>query len=167
MWSRLGSIITYYRDADNDTFGNAAITLEGSDCNPIPGYVTDDADCADDNASIYPGATEVCNGKDDDCNGVIDNGFEAEFHVFYRDADSDTYGNPDNSTLACAAPPGYVDNSTGFDCNDNNAAVNPAASDANCNGIDNNCDGQTDEGYVSVPTSLWRRSMRIHGQHFL
>ena len=71
--------------------------------------------------------------------------------VYYRDADSDTYGDAAITTLACSAPAGYVTNS--LDCNDSNSAINPAASDANCDGIDNNCDGSTDEGYVGHSTS--------------
>ena len=44
--------------------------------------------------------------------------------TYYRDADNDTYGNQAVSTTACSPPPGYVDNSTGFDCNDNDSTVN-------------------------------------------
>ena len=50
------------------------------------------------------------------------------------------------TSVAATQPAGYVTDST--DCNDSNAAINPAASDANCDGIDNNCSGATDEGYV-------------------
>ncbi len=148
-----GNIITYYQDADNDTYGNPAISQEGSDCTPIAGYVTDNTDCADDNASINPGATEVCNGKDDDCDAVIDNGFESQFQFFYRDVDNDGYVNSTTAIAACAAPPGYFDNSTGFDCNDNNTAINPGASDANCNAVDENCSGVNDDGYVGIEST--------------
>ena len=72
-------------------------------------------------------------------------------HIYYRDADNDTYGNPDNTTVACEAPDGYVDNSTDFDCNDNNSAVYPGATEV-CNGIDDNCNGQTDEGCLTTTT---------------
>jgi hypothetical protein len=92
-----------------------------------------------------PGSTttEVCNGKDDDCNGAIDNGLT--FKTYYLDADNDTYGDADNSTFACAAPEGYVDNSSGFDCDDNAAAVNPGETEVCRDGIDNDCDNTTDD----------------------
>jgi hypothetical protein len=56
--------INYYRDQDGDTYGNALITR----CDPLSGYVTRGGDCNDTNAAVNPGASEVCNGVDDDCN---------------------------------------------------------------------------------------------------
>src|SRR5438132_5704829 len=98
------------------------------------------AECYDASSSDHPGATEVCNGIDDNCNGQIDEGVKL---TFYADADGDGYGNANVTTLACSAPSGYVSNST--DCNDANAAVHPGATEV-CNGIDDNCNGQIDEG---------------------
>lgn len=40
-----------------------------------------------------------------------------------------------------------------WDCNDNSDAINPSISDANCNGVDENCSGTADEGYTSTPTT--------------
>jgi len=60
--------LTYYQDADNDGYGNAAVTQVG--CAAIPGYVTNSTDCNDANNAIYPGALDVPgNGVDEDCNG--------------------------------------------------------------------------------------------------
>ncbi|WP_284652025.1 BNR-repeat neuraminidase N-terminal domain-containing protein [Flavobacterium terrisoli] len=66
--------ITYYRDADNDGYGNPAITLIS--CNASePGYVLNNTDCNDNSATVHPGAPEICfNGIDDDCNGSLYNG---------------------------------------------------------------------------------------------
>ena len=65
--------------------------------------------------------------------------------TYYADNDADTYGNPAMSVLACnIAPTGYVTNAT--DCNDNVAAINPAASEI-CDLIDNNCNTAIDEGF--------------------
>ena len=74
-------------------------------------------------------------------------------HIYYQDADNDTYGNPDNATVACEAPEGYVDNSTGFDCNDNDSSINPGENEVCGDGIDNNCNGQTDEN-CAVPCAV-------------
>jgi hypothetical protein len=95
--------------------------------------------------SCTPGnsTAEVCNGIDDDCNGEIDNGLI--FKNYYQDADNDTYGNADNATVACKEPDGFVDNSSGLDCNDTDSAMNPEAAEMCGDGIDNNCDGQIDE----------------------
>ena len=64
--------------------------------------------------------------------------------VFYRDVDGDGYGDPSNSIGGCEALPGYVLNNT--DCNDNNPSVHPGATEVCGNSIDDNCNGQTDEG---------------------
>ena len=67
------SLFTYYfRDQDGDGFGDKYRPVAG--CTPLPGFVSDSADCDDTNPSAYPGATEICNGIDDDCDGVVDEG---------------------------------------------------------------------------------------------
>ncbi|MBL7923735.1 MAG: HYR domain-containing protein [Bacteroidia bacterium] len=64
---------------------------------------------------------------------------------YYTDGDGDGFG-AGAATSACTAPPGTVSNNT--DCNDANFAVNPNATEV-CNGIDDDCDGLTDEGCTS------------------
>ena len=134
---------TYYRDADEDGYGNASDSIE-ADSAP-DGYVTDNTDCDDDNAAVNPGATEVCNGIDDDCDNLVDDADPdcVGMTTYYADADGDTYGDPAVSQDACAAPAGYVTNNT--DCDDTNADVNPGATEVR-NGIDDDCDGSVDEG---------------------
>jgi len=108
-------------DNDHDTYG--------TNCAAGP-------DCNDNNAAIHPGAVEICDGVDNNCNGAIDEGLTT---TYYKDADSDLYGNPQISTQSCTKPTGYVTDKT--DCNDNNAAIHPGATDICGNGIDENCDG--------------------------
>ena len=64
---------TYYADADSDTYGNPDVSITVAGDAPT-GYVENSLDCDDTNPDIYPGATEVLNGKDDDCDNLIDEG---------------------------------------------------------------------------------------------
>jgi hypothetical protein len=64
--------LTVYKDADGDSYGNIKKNLFVTDCIVPTGYVLDSTDCNDANASIHPFAKEVCNGIDDNCNGLID-----------------------------------------------------------------------------------------------
>ncbi|MFN4884976.1 MAG: gliding motility-associated C-terminal domain-containing protein, partial [Bacteroidota bacterium] len=132
--------ITYYADADGDGFGDAGSTTLA--CTAPEGYVTDNTDCDDASATVYPGATEICNTIDDNCNGQIDEGV---LLTFYADADGDGFGDAGSTTLACTAPEGYVTDNT--DCDDASATVYPGATEV-CNGIDDNCNGQIDEGVL-------------------
>lgn len=62
---------SYYQDFDKDDYGNTDISLQS--CILPSGYVTDNTDCNDRNKTIHPGAVEICNGKDDNCDGQFDN----------------------------------------------------------------------------------------------
>jgi hypothetical protein len=135
------SSITYYRDADGDGYGNPSLTTTGK-CAAPAGYVTNNSDCNDGNATVHPGSTEICDGIDNNCDGNIDEGFSST--TYYRDADGDGYGNPLITTTAkCAVPAGYVTNSG--DCDDGDASIHPGATEI-CDGKDNNCNGSVDEG---------------------
>lgn len=140
-------ITTWYFDGDDDGYGNpAGPTI--SQCGQPAGYVADNTDCNDANAAINPGATEVCDNIDNNCDGQVDEGLPTT--TWWPDGDGDGYGDPAGSSLdQCGQPDGYVANNT--DCNDASAAVNPGATEV-CDGIDNNCDGQVDEG---LETFTW------------
>lgn len=75
-------------------------------------------DCDDNNASIHPGAVDVCDGVDNNCDGRIDENSP----TWYRDGDGDGFGDPNNTVKNCTKPLGYVSNHD--DCNDSNANIN-------------------------------------------
>ena len=88
-----------------------------------------------------PGESEICNGVDDDCDTVADDGLTLD--TFYADSDGDTYGDAAVATSACSAPAGYVSDDT--DCDDSDIDVNPGEAEV-CNGIDDDCAGGADDG---------------------
>ena len=118
------------------------------------GYGADE-DCDDDDAAINPGAPEICDGAgvDEDCDGLVDDADDsldaATLTDFYADGDGDGFGDPASSGRACAQPVGFVMDAT--DCNDDDPAVNPAATEV-CDdaGVDEDCDALVDDADDSV-----------------
>jgi hypothetical protein len=97
-------------------------------------------DCDDYGLATHPGADEICNGLDDDCDTRVDE--SATSVTFHRDADADGYGDRGTAVIACFAPAGYVLDAT--DCDDRAAARHPGALEA-CDAIDGDCDHRIDE----------------------
>jgi len=93
---------------------------------------------------MYPGNTEVCDGIDNDCDGVVDDGVTT---TYYADADKDGYGDPGKSSEECEQPSGYVTDNT--DCDDTTNKAFPGNEEI-CDKIDNNCDGTVDEGVTTT-----------------
>jgi hypothetical protein len=137
---------TWYADADSDGYGGTQFQVV--DCEAPLGYVANSDDCDDLDPDSYPSAVEVCDEADNDCDGSVDEGVGL---LWYADADGDGYGDANSVVTACTAPPGYSAN--GDDCDDNSAATSPAAYEI-CDGIDNNCDGTTDDS-SAVNASTW------------
>jgi len=137
----LADALTWYLDYDADGYGNAAFSTEA--CSAPASYGADATDCNDYNSEVHPAATEVCNGTDDDCDGLVDDDDTvSDPSTFYADADSDGYGDPSAATTACEAPSGS--STDGTDCDDGNSEVHPAATEV-CNGTDDDCDGLVDD----------------------
>lgn len=72
----------FFADADGDGFGNPLVTVEA--CFLPPGYVFNNRDCDDGNISIHPGAPELCDGRDNDCNGIVDDAALITIHADQR-----------------------------------------------------------------------------------
>jgi Spondin-like TSP1 domain/Putative metal-binding motif/Stigma-specific protein, Stig1/Calcium-binding EGF domain len=107
--------IPYCPDADNDGFD----LIE---------------DCNDNNPTVYPGAEELCDGQDNNCDAEVDEGCPE-----CTDGDNDGFFAQNGCDSA-------------VDCDDNNPTINPNATEV-CDGQDNNCDSQTDEGCpLNCPT---------------
>jgi hypothetical protein len=126
------------------------------------GYLAD-VDCNDDDPDVNPGASELCNGIDDNCNNEIDEGFDMDNDSYSSCGgdcnDNDPHVNPGASELCNGIDDNCNDaidegfdmdhdgySSCGGDCNDNDPNVNPGASEL-CNGIDDNCNDTIDEGF--------------------
>jgi hypothetical protein len=132
----------YYKDADNDGFGDP---LQGAYfCSPPSDYVTNDLDCDDIDSAIHPNALEICDGADNDCDQLWD---ELDPDVqdaltLYQDSDNDGFGNPNVSSAQCALTTGWSNNDQ--DCDDNEILAYTGATEV-CDGVDNDCNGLTDD----------------------
>ncbi|MCX7958517.1 MAG: MopE-related protein, partial [Deltaproteobacteria bacterium] len=139
--------IVYYRDLDSDTYGVSG----DKKClcsSVIPYTATRGGDCNDSDRFINPGATEVCDGKDNDCDGNTDDGeMRQGCKEYYYDADGDIYY-AFGAMVKCLCVPNPIAKFTGIisgDCDDSNNNVYPGKSEVT-DGLDNDCDGRTSEG---------------------
>ncbi len=134
--------VTWYEDLDGDGYGPSSTATEQC-TQPGENWVNEGSDCDDDDASIHPGAAEVCNSLDDDCDGLADGQDDdvVGASTWYRDDDGDGYGDPDDTDEGCNMPPGFADN--GDDCDDEEADSNPGEVEI-CDELDNDCDGTVD-----------------------
>jgi hypothetical protein len=137
-----GTYHFWWADQDGDGYGYPFNVVYAPDAPEF--YVDNNDDCDDGDADIFPAGVEVCDLLDNDCDGLIDDADPdvMDMATWYFDMDCDGYGNPAIDTLACTAPPGYVDND--FDCDDNDANFHPFAPEV-CDGVDNDCDFDIDD----------------------
>jgi len=143
---------TWYEDADDDGYGNAAgATVDA--CAQPEGYTSEElaTDAEDDDASSYPGADELCDEVDNDQDGEVDED-AIDATTWYLDADEDGYGDDEQTLTECAQPTGYAELSG--DCDDGDADYNPGAKEDDCSDPnDYNCDGSV--GYADEDEDGW------------
>ena len=112
-------------------------------CAASDGLVPNANDCNDTNATVFPSAPERMRRTDNDCDGEID---EEILGTWYRDGDNDGFGTNDDVIEGCVQD-GYVE--IGGDCDDENDLISPAAVEE-CDEVDNDCDGEIDEGLLTI-----------------
>ena len=117
------------RAMDSDGDGHIATEHGGDDCN-------------DNDALVAPGLDETCDEKDNDCDSDVDED-AADAGTFYRDWDLDGFGDEAEPLASCFLPDDYAE--VAGDCNDRDALINPSAAEVCDGGIDNDCDGLTDD----------------------
>ena len=110
----------FYRDNDGDGYGNAANTTTG--CSAPAGYVSDSTDCNDNDNTIHPGAAEICDGKDNDCDGQVD--------------ESCTVPPCADCEESCTYTQGFYGNQKGTVCYNNTSTVNATQLMLNAFGAD-------------------------------
>ncbi|MES2640663.1 MAG: MopE-related protein [Myxococcota bacterium] len=132
------SKFSWYYDYDSDGYG---YSLYYTQCDsPGSTYVSSGGDCSQFDGAVSPGGTEACNGRDDDCDSLVD---EADpslvADTWYADLDGDGHGDPAGATAVdCTVPVGYGEPD---DCDDADANMHPDAEEGCFDGIDSDCDG--------------------------
>jgi len=137
---------TWYVDDDGDGFGeDGPLTTVG--CEQPAGFASNADDCDDGDPEVNPDAVERCNGRDDTCDGVIDEGVG---DAWYVDSDGDGFGT--------GAPIDQCDPSANLvsvdgDCDDGDASIFPGAEDVDGDGVDSDCDGGDGSAATADPLS--------------
>ena len=157
---------TWYADDDGDGFGSPDDAQQA--CEAPDGYLDDSSDCDDDDAAVNPDAPEICNdGVDDACDDLADDE-DPELEgadSWYVDADQDGFGSTADAVTACQPPKGYVADDS--DCDDAEAEINPAATEACLDGVDNDCDGDVEETCAVLPAAASADAFQWQGQQRL
>ena len=139
-----GTGSTFFTDGDLDGFGGSS-TVDA--CSQPANTFTTSTDCDDANASVNPGATEVCDGIDNDCDTDIDEGVGG--NNFFPDSDGDGFGDSNATPVdSCTQPANHVSDNT--DCDDSDININPNATEVCLDGIDSTVTTLTLLAFVKV-----------------
>ncbi len=134
-----GLTVTMYQDLDGDQHGNPAVPLQL--CAQSAHAAPNGDDCDDNDITIHPAQVEICDGKNNDCDGATDED-TPQVVPWYPDADGDNFGDPDGTVVySCTPPADHALNDR--DCNDDAPAISPVAAEL-CDGLDNDCNGVAD-----------------------
>jgi len=142
----------YYADHDLDGHGS----MDGDyrmACSKPERFAESADDCDNYEAKIHPGAVELCNGRDDDCNGQSDEALPSS--TYCEDKDLDGHGVRGGKTSSGCGPLygfGLCDD----DCNDADKTIYPTAQEL-CNYRDDNCDNRSDENARTTCGVGWCR----------
>ena len=151
---------TWYVDSDSDGYGSTSSSQIA--CTQPAAHAATSDDCDDLDGAIHPGASEVCDGTDNDCDGDTDDDDSSldttTQSTLYADADTDGYGDASASINTCSQPTNYVSDAT--DCADGDSAIHPGATES-CDGADNNCNGTTDEGVTGTDAACPAESCKV------
>ena len=130
---------TFFADVDGDGFGDATSPATYCPEAAPAGYVVSSTDCQPENPVVFPGAIELCDGIDNDCDVAIDE----QTVSIYPDVDGDGFGRTSGEFLGCP-PAGERWVTTNGDCDDSVATTYPGAVEI-CDARDSDCDGRVDE----------------------
>lgn len=144
----------YYRDADHDGYGSGTdykvLCAAGVEFSSLR-----NDDCDDGSFNTNPGATEYCNNQDDDCDGTKDEENAIGCVDYFYDKDGDGYGIGTPQCRCLGLSTGFYRARFDGDCDDNNVAVHPGVTEK-CNGVDDNCNGSTDEEDADLCDDYYR-----------
>jgi len=131
--------VPFWPDLDGDGYGVPGNQIFA--CSAPADHAGNDTDCDDADSFSWPGAPELCDLKDNDCDGDVDE--EVVDVTWYADSDGDGFGDDDDTVLDCVPPDGFV--ASGGDCDDGDDGVNPDADEIWYDGVDQDCDGNDDD----------------------
>jgi hypothetical protein len=133
-----GAVEDEEKDDDGDFYVECTIDANGWDGDSS---IVAGEDCDDDDSTVNPGATELCDGQDNDCDGSLDADENDDDGDFYVECTIDSGGWDGSSSIV-----------GGEDCDDGDATENPGASEV-CDGEDDDCDSDVDEGVLGTGSS--------------
>jgi hypothetical protein len=139
---------------DND--GDGMVDCDDTECDVlcdtdsdgVDDFAYGGTDCDDEDPDVYPGADEICDEKDNDCDLLVDDADDSmdplDWFAWYTDADGDGYGDPDEILGFGCQPVEPGASSSGTDCDDDDETRSPGEPER-CDSVDNDCDGLVDD----------------------